>query len=79
MEMRREKSVNIPPMRRKRTRWLAALEDLRTLPLGESTVITLPEKVLGGQCPNIEKLARLRGLKVKASRREKEIWIEKLA
>jgi len=79
MEIRREKAGSLPPKKKKESRWQAALDDLRTLPMGESTVITLPEKVPGGQCANIEKLARIRGMNVKAQRREKEIWIEKLA
>jgi uncharacterized protein with GYD domain len=47
--------------------------------VGEYDVVTLKEKPNDATGSNIERLAQTRGLKVKASLRGNEIWIERLA
>jgi hypothetical protein len=79
MEIRREKAGNMPPKCQKQTKWQDVLDDVATLPAKECTVVIPTEKLKDADGSNIERLARSRGLRVKACIRGKEIWIERLA
>lgn len=79
MNMRIEKHEALPPARNSgNNRWLSIEKKLRNTPIGEDLVVDIDEKITSSCGFHIEKFARSKGMQVKARKRGKEIWIERL-
>lgn len=80
MNMRIESSDKLPPAREPgKCRWSPIIPKLKATEIGKHLVV-IPEKTFNSSVGNhIEKFARARGMQVKARKRGKEIWIERIA
>lgn len=79
MHIRIESAEKLPPAREPgKCRWTPILTKLQSLEIGKHLVVTPTEKLNTSVGNHIEKFAKSRGIKVKARKRGKEIWIERL-
>ena len=87
MTVRVEKTASLPPVRARVSPFVGIMEKIRKLPKQgnapspeDESLVVMPDKSpKGADTVNIERMARSRGMKVKAHRRGVEIWIERLA
>lgn len=79
MNTRIEKSEALPTAHNTgNSRWQSILAQLRLVEIGKHLVITPDEPFTSSVGIDIERFARRRGMKVKARKRGKEIWIERV-
>lgn len=80
MTFTRRSPKDIPPRQASReSRWEPIEKEIRDTPIGECLVITVGPEGLGTWASHIEKFCATRGMKVRASKRRTEIWIERIS